>query len=172
MNSTQVRESRFLNRSPPSSLHLFFWGGGGAVCRVEKNCSSQKETGFPCPETPRKTLRCRTHGCCWEIFCIFASCGLVVEIQPLNCNIIFFGLPCQRQPRTRLAMRRRKRPPELRGKWRLMAAAIHAPHGVILRWVARPKQNDFHSIQAPGLRFLLFCFGSVLSFPLFWGGLC
>mmetsp|Transcript_75108 Transcript_75108/g.179302 ORF Transcript_75108/g.179302 Transcript_75108/m.179302 type:complete len:3027 (+) Transcript_75108:71-9151(+) len=33
------------------------------------------------------------------------------------------------------------------GKWRLMAAAIHAPHGVILRWVARPKQNDFHSIQ-------------------------
>ena len=25
------------------------------------------------------------HGCCWETFCIFAHCGLVVEIQPLNC---------------------------------------------------------------------------------------
>ena len=24
-------------------------------------------------------------GCCWETFCIFACCGLVVEIQPLNC---------------------------------------------------------------------------------------
>ena len=25
------------------------------------------------------------HGCRWETFCIFAHCGLVVEIQPLNC---------------------------------------------------------------------------------------
>ena len=27
------------------------------------------------------------HGCCWDTFFdpIFASCGLVVEVQPLNC---------------------------------------------------------------------------------------
>ena len=27
----------------------------------------------------------RLHGCCWETFYIFAYCGLVVEIKPLNC---------------------------------------------------------------------------------------
>ena len=25
------------------------------------------------------------HGCCWDTFYIFAYCGLVVELQPLNC---------------------------------------------------------------------------------------
>ena len=41
-----------------------------------------------------------SHGCCWETFYIFAYCGLVVEIQPLNCYVlnIFLLLPFQRQP--------------------------------------------------------------------------
>ena len=29
------------------------------------------------------------HGCCWEAFSSFASCGLAVELQPLSCH----GLP-------------------------------------------------------------------------------
>ena len=33
-------------------------------------------------------------GCCWETFCIFGYCGLVVELQPLNCHLFFaFLLP-------------------------------------------------------------------------------
>ena len=27
-----------------------------------------------------------SHGCRWEIFGMFAYCGLVVEIQPLDCH--------------------------------------------------------------------------------------
>ena len=30
------------------------------------------------------------HGGSWETFCIFACCGGVVEIQPLNCSTRFF----------------------------------------------------------------------------------
>ena len=35
---------------------------------------------------------------CWETFYIFASCGLVVEIQPLNCENIFQRQPSQVRP--------------------------------------------------------------------------
>ena len=33
------------------------------------------------------------HGCCWETFHISAYCGLVVEIQPRNCQDLDVCLP-------------------------------------------------------------------------------
>ena len=35
---------------------------------------------------PKVVLLTFPHGCCWEPFYIFASCRLVVEIQPLSCK--------------------------------------------------------------------------------------
>ena len=44
-------------------------------------------------------------GYCWEPFYILAYCGLVVEIQPLNCYLFICLLPFRRQPSNGLRAR-------------------------------------------------------------------
>ena len=46
------------------------------------------------------SLKVSWHGCCWETFCIFACCGLVVEI-PTRMLEFRFLLPFQPHPRRR-----------------------------------------------------------------------
>ena len=77
------------SRGLPAGLSPLLWGDG---------CPRMVPI-FPSGASPRFY-----HGCCWDTFCMFAYCGLVVEIPTSLLKLIFFLLPFQRQPRNRLSL--------------------------------------------------------------------